>query len=95
MAVTMKNAVSWNVEPCRSCVNLRLGGTYRLHHQGRKIRERRTKKSRWLQTEFSLPPHLRTKQIQFPKRRVFYFFKYCITISLLYGSIATCFDPAG
>jgi hypothetical protein len=29
-AVTMKNAVFWNVAPCRSCVNRRFGGTYRL-----------------------------------------------------------------
>jgi hypothetical protein len=41
-AVTMKNAVFWNAAPYRSCVNLRFGGTYRLHLQGRKIRERGT-----------------------------------------------------
>jgi hypothetical protein len=38
-AVTMKNAVFWYVAPCSSCVNRRFGGTYRLHIQGRKIRE--------------------------------------------------------
>jgi hypothetical protein len=27
-AVTMKNAVFWDVAPCRSCVNRRFGGTY-------------------------------------------------------------------
>jgi hypothetical protein len=27
----MKNAVFWDVAPCRSCVNRRFGGTYRLH----------------------------------------------------------------
>jgi hypothetical protein len=32
----VNNAVFWDVEPCRSCVNRRLGGTYRLHLQGRK-----------------------------------------------------------
>jgi hypothetical protein len=37
-AVTMKNAVSWDVAPCRSCVNRCFGGgTYRLHLQSRKI----------------------------------------------------------
>jgi hypothetical protein len=36
-AVTMKNAVFWDVAPCRSCVNRRFGGTYSLHLQGRKI----------------------------------------------------------
>jgi hypothetical protein len=30
MAVTMKNAVFWDVETCTSCVNRRFGGTYRL-----------------------------------------------------------------
>jgi hypothetical protein len=45
----MKNAVFCDVAPCRSCVNRRFGGTYRLHVQGRKIRERGTSFSRWLQ----------------------------------------------
>jgi hypothetical protein len=40
MAVTMKNAVFWDVAPCRSCVIRRFGGTYRFHLLGRKIRER-------------------------------------------------------
>jgi hypothetical protein len=39
-AVTMKNAVFWNVASCSSCMNRRFGGTYRLHLQGRKIRKR-------------------------------------------------------
>jgi hypothetical protein len=38
----MKNAVFWDVAPCRSCVNRRFGGMYRLHLQGKKIRERGT-----------------------------------------------------
>jgi hypothetical protein len=38
------------VASCRSCVNRRFGWTYRLHLHGRKIRERRTTVSRWLQT---------------------------------------------
>jgi hypothetical protein len=29
-AVTMKNAAFWDVTPCSSCVNRRLGGTYLL-----------------------------------------------------------------
>jgi hypothetical protein len=41
----MKNAVFWDVAPCRSCVTRRFGGTYRLHIQGRKIRERGTSES--------------------------------------------------
>jgi hypothetical protein len=50
-AVTMKNAAFWDVAPCRSCVNWRFGGMFRLHIQGRKIRERGTRVSRLLQTE--------------------------------------------
>jgi hypothetical protein len=38
-AVTMKNAVFWDVTPCRYCVNRRFGGTYRLHLPGIKIRD--------------------------------------------------------
>jgi hypothetical protein len=44
----MKNAVFWDVAPCIYCVNRRFRGTYRLHIQGRKIRERGTSVSRWL-----------------------------------------------
>jgi hypothetical protein len=50
MAVTMKNVVFWDVAPCRSCVNRRFGGTYRLHLKGRKIRERGTSVRRRLQS---------------------------------------------
>jgi hypothetical protein len=45
--VTMKDAVFWDVAPCRSCVNRHFGGTHRLHLQGRKISERGTSVSRW------------------------------------------------
>jgi hypothetical protein len=33
---TIKNAVFWDVAPCRYFVNRRFGGTYRLHLQGKK-----------------------------------------------------------
>jgi hypothetical protein len=36
--VTMKNALSWDVAPFRSCVNRRFGGMYRLRLQSKKIR---------------------------------------------------------
>jgi hypothetical protein len=49
--VTMKNAVVWDVALCRSCVNRRFAEKYRLHLQGRRIRERGTSVSRWLQIE--------------------------------------------
>jgi hypothetical protein len=45
-AVTMKDAVFWDVAPFRSRVNRRFGGTYNLNLQGRKIRERGTSVSR-------------------------------------------------
>jgi hypothetical protein len=45
--VLMKNAVFWDVAPCRTCMNQRFGGTYRFHFQSRKIRERGTSLSRW------------------------------------------------
>jgi hypothetical protein len=44
----MKNAVFWDVALCKSCVNRRFEGMYRLPVQGRKIRERGTSVSRWL-----------------------------------------------
>jgi hypothetical protein len=47
----MNNAVIWDVAPCRSCVNRHFGGKHRLYLQDRKIRERGTSVSRWLQTE--------------------------------------------
>jgi hypothetical protein len=50
MVVTMKNAVFWDVAPCRSCVNQHFGRKYHLHLQGRKIRKRGTSMSRGLQT---------------------------------------------
>jgi hypothetical protein len=31
--VTMKNAVFWDIKPCDSSKNRRIGGTYRFHYQ--------------------------------------------------------------
>jgi hypothetical protein len=45
----MKNAVFWDVLPCKSRLSRRFGGKYRPHLQGRKILERRTSLSKWLQ----------------------------------------------
>jgi hypothetical protein len=36
MAVTMKNAVFWDVTPCRSCKSRRFREMYSLHHQSEK-----------------------------------------------------------
>jgi hypothetical protein len=50
-ALTIKNAVFWDVAPCRSCeLTRRFGGKYRLHLQGRKICERGTSVNRLLAT---------------------------------------------
>jgi hypothetical protein len=50
-AVSMKNVVFFDVVLCRSCVDQCFGGTYRLHLQGSKIRERSTSVGRWVQTQ--------------------------------------------
>jgi hypothetical protein len=56
-AVTIfKIAFSWDVASCRSCVNRRSGGMYRLHLRSRKIRERGTSVSRWLAVSTSSRP---------------------------------------
>jgi hypothetical protein len=49
----MKTVDLWYVALCRFWVNQRFGGTYRLRLQGRKIRDRGTSVSRYLQTDFS------------------------------------------
>jgi hypothetical protein len=51
MRIFMENAVFWDVAPCRSCVNRRFGGIYCLLLLGRKILERGTNMSSWLQTK--------------------------------------------
>jgi hypothetical protein len=47
--MTVKNVVFCDVAPCRCCTNPRFGEKYRLHLQGRKIRERGTSVSRVVQ----------------------------------------------
>jgi hypothetical protein len=42
-AVTMKNAVFWDVVPCGFIINRRLGGTCCLHLQGKRNNARREK----------------------------------------------------
>jgi hypothetical protein len=49
-SMSMKNVVFWDVALFRSWVNRRFGGKYRLHLQGRKIREPWTSVSMWLRT---------------------------------------------
>jgi hypothetical protein len=40
MALTMKDAVFWDVTPCGCCKNRRFGGTYRLHQSDKNERAR-------------------------------------------------------
>jgi hypothetical protein len=98
--VTMKDAALWDVAPCRSCSNRRFGGTYRLHLQGRKIRERGTSASRWFQTGSSLMDfstlkteaicstetsvHTRTTR---PENSNLYIFRYAIPRSFFFRSV--------
>jgi hypothetical protein len=44
-AAMLKEAVFWDVAPCRYCVIRRFGGTYRLHLQGRRDSESRCKQT--------------------------------------------------
>jgi hypothetical protein len=41
MAVTMKNAVLWDVMLCGSCKKRHFGGTYRLYHQDERNQQAR------------------------------------------------------
>jgi hypothetical protein len=50
-AIFFNIVIFMDVALCRSWVNRCFRGTYRLHLQGRKLRERGTSVSRWLQTE--------------------------------------------
>jgi hypothetical protein len=51
-AVTMKNAIFWDAEPCGSCKSPGFGVTYHLHHQG--------DKNQWARN--SVPPNRRFLQ---------------------------------
>jgi hypothetical protein len=72
--VTMKNAIFWDVAPCRCFVNQRFGGTNHIHLQDRKIHERGTSVSRWLQP----PKRLFTKDLTGPiSQKMTFCIKYC------------------
>jgi hypothetical protein len=65
----IKNAIFWDVGPCRSCVNPRFRGKYHLHFPGTKIRERETSVSKWLQTESPLENIPKIYTAPHPRRR--------------------------
>jgi hypothetical protein len=71
MAVTMKNAVFWDVTSCGCCKNRRFGGTLCLHHQSDKNRGARNNISsvRWLLVAANIPssPILVTLVMEMPR----------------------------
>jgi hypothetical protein len=89
-AVTMKNAVFWDVERCRCSINRRSGGTFHLHLQGRKrkenIRERGTRWRRYV--------HPKRRFIQYlhgatSKKTVFFMlFSFTSDLGFLIGTYA-------
>jgi hypothetical protein len=57
-AVTMKNAVFWDVTPCGSCNNRRFGRTQHLHHPGDKNRRARKNVNRNSQPTYAAKKYL-------------------------------------
>jgi hypothetical protein len=55
-----KNSIFWDV-------NRHFRGKYRLHLQGRKIRERGTSVIRWLKTEFFIVTAVKTSNLKIPQ----------------------------
>jgi hypothetical protein len=84
----MKSTNFWDVAPCRSCVNRRFGGMYRLHLQGRKICKRETSMSRWRWRRY-IPPKRQFTQVLHSatsQKTAFFFVFLCLVISqILWG----------
>jgi hypothetical protein len=58
VVLVMKSAIFWDITPCSPLkVNRRFGGTYDLHHQGRKISRARYQ----LESRLCLKPAFRLK----------------------------------
>jgi hypothetical protein len=70
-----KNAVFWDVAPCRSCVNPRFGGTYCLHPQGKKSmsEEPALAGGRLQKTAFFIVTALKTSNITKEKKDYIFF----------------------
>jgi hypothetical protein len=89
-AVTMKTAVFWDVALCRSSVNRRFRGTYRLHLQGSHLltlvpRSRTFLPWRWRRYippkhRFTQDPHSDTSQ----KTAVFIFYS-CLRLKIMFS----------
>jgi hypothetical protein len=91
-AVTMKNAVFWDVALCRSCVNRRLGETYRLHLQCRKICERGTSHTDFC--SLKLEAILSSETSVYTTSQKTAFFNYRVTANLSTSQVTrTGLDP--
>jgi hypothetical protein len=68
-AMTIKNAVFWDVEPCKYFVNRRFGGTYSLHLQGiknpRALNQREQVAVDWVTVRVYLPAHVGSSFVDF------------------------------
>jgi hypothetical protein len=86
-AVTMKkNVVFWDVSLCRSWVNRHFGGTYRLHIQGRKIREREPASAASCSLFYNILPPAETSQV------VYSYEIFWLNVRILISPIrVTCF----
>jgi hypothetical protein len=88
----MKNAVFWDVAPCRSCVNRRFWETYRLHLQGKKNTQARNQReqvaadtcSRWfLVRGFFLPWRRRRRRENFKYYILLLLFMYVYNLKII------------
>jgi hypothetical protein len=89
----MKNVVLWDVALCKSCVNRLFGRTYRLYIQGRKIRERWTSVSRWLQRSSETSVNARSAQRHIPEDDILHRHRCESLKSYRYRELGSCSWP--
>jgi hypothetical protein len=85
----MKNAVFWDVAPCRSCgLNRRFGGRYRFHLQGRKISERgfSTLKMEGIRSSEMSVQSTRSTQCHIPEEGILHSYVMFLYIYVLMGN---------
>jgi hypothetical protein len=81
--LNMKNGVFWVVTPCGSCKNRRVGGTWRLLHQGDKIGE--------LGTTQAATSNRRTQQHNNPEDTILYRTPVSSTILVVFSFLNSSF----